>query len=71
MARKYFVRVDNWQKQVDLAVDSLIQATGLASQNLLKGRSVTVTPAPEGTKPNFKTTAAAQAHIEVELFQLA
>ena len=70
MAKKYCVCVDNWKKRVYVTVATLIQATGLASTNLLKGRSVTITPAHENAPVSFRTTAAAQAFIEVELFEL-
>lgn len=70
MAKKYVVNINAGRREIFLTVDTLVQATGLATTNLLKGRSVTLSPAAPDAIASFRTTAAAQAHVEVALFEL-
>ena len=49
-------------------VSTIQQATGLATQNLVKNRSVTITPSQLPT--THRNTAAAQAYIDVQWMDL-
>lgn len=68
MAKNFVVEV--WQDivVVYVIVKTMLEATGLVATNLSKGRRVLTYRTDDA--PTHRTSAAAQAYIDVELFQL-
>lgn len=69
MAKNFYVvvTVSEWL-EADVIVRTMLEATGLASTNLSKQRMVFIKRTDAAH--THSTSAAAQAYIDVELFQL-
>ena len=72
MAKNFLLNVfdpqDVGNHGVSVVVKTMLEATGLAASNLSKQRGVEITRTDE--PHTHSTSAAAQAYIDVELFQL-
>ena len=71
MAKNFSVQV--WPSEADqrsahVVVKTMLEATGMATTNLSKGREIMLFRTDEPV--THRTSAAAQAYIDVELFQL-
>jgi len=65
--RNFYVSVFG-DVNVNVVVGDVIQATGLASQNVIKGRGVTIEPTQDRT--THRNTYQAQAYIDVQFMEL-
>lgn len=68
MAKNFYVEVREGIDYADVVVKTMLEATGLASTNLSKQRTVMLLRTD--SEVTHRTTAAAQAYIDVELFVL-
>ena len=72
MAKNFYVEVwgdgPSGSDCIDVVVKTMLEATGLVATNLSKDRRVTTFRTYEPV--THRTSAAAQAYIDVELFQL-
>jgi hypothetical protein len=68
MAKNFYVEVWEGIDYADVVVKTMLEATGLASTNLSKQRTVRLLRTD--SEVTHRTTAAAQAYIDVELFVL-